>query len=131
MGTDQHFICPSIETIPDMVTEIHRLDVEFYGNTRSAAVLRCVAAACWREARPAKVNGIAATLGFGVGTVHSHLRMLAVDERRDSTGATEPLVKRVDGGYRLTRVGEDSIRRWSREVRRRMYLLSAATTEVS
>ncbi|SDG17327.1 hypothetical protein SAMN05216241_106100 [Limimonas halophila] len=97
-----------------MLTEVHRVDLDFWGNLRTAAILRCVAAAQWREGRPAKLSGIAQSLGFGLATVHSHLAHLASD---DGGG---PLVARVPGGYRLTPHGEAVMRRWAKEVARRM-----------
>jgi len=110
---------PALAAVPDLLTEVHRLDLRFWGNTRTAAVLRCVAAAAWREGRPAKVSGIAATLDFGLATVHSHLLRLS-HWTEPTSGASAPLVERVNGGYRLTDQGDAQMRRWAAAVTQRM-----------
>jgi hypothetical protein len=101
----------TLERVPDILIELYRTDLAFWGDWRTAAVVRCVAAANWRDGRPAKVTGIAATLDMGASTVHGRLAQLA--GRADGPdGAAEPIVRRVAGGYVLTSAGEDKAQRW-------------------
>lgn len=97
--------------VPDVLTEVHRIDLAFWGDWRTAAVVRCVAAATWRDNRPAKVTGIAVTLHMAASTVHQRLADLAVPQNSPN-GETEPMVIRVTGGYVLTTAGDAKARRW-------------------
>ena len=102
----------AFKRMPDVMTELHRLDLDFWGNARTAAVIRCVAAANWQDGRPGKLSGIAATLQFGVATVHSHLASLR-DWTDPESGEPLPLVERVTGGYNLTAAGGESVAQWT------------------
>lgn len=112
MGRDFYSIHDAFKRMPDVMTELHRLDLEFWGNARTAAVIRCVAAANWQDGRPGKLSGIAETLRFGVATVHSHLALLK-DWTDPESGEPLPLVERVRGGYNLTAAGEASVEQWT------------------
>lgn len=100
-----------IARVPDLVTELHRVDLAFWQDWRTAAIVGCLAAANWRDGRPGKVSGIAATVQMSVSTVHSRLAELASQE-------PEPLVCRVPGGYRLTRTGDEKVHHWTMEIGR-------------
>jgi hypothetical protein len=103
--------------VPDVLTEFHRIDLAFWGDWRTAAVVRCVAAATWCEDRPAKVTGIAVTLSMAASTVHERLAQLAVPQNV-SNGEEEPIVIRVTGGYVLTQAGDAKAKRWCAELAR-------------
>jgi hypothetical protein len=109
--------CVPRALLPEFLIEVHRLDLHHWGNIRTAAVVRCVAADNGASGRPAKVNKVANVLGFGVATVHSHLAALARWPDPD-TGARRPKVERVAGGYSLTAEGWASLRAWSGDVER-------------
>ena len=112
LGQSMMLVEKRLAQVPDLMTELHRLDIEFWGNIRTGAVFRCVAAANWRDGRPGKLSGIAATLNFGVATVHSHLAVLK-DCQDPVTGKQLPLVGRVTGGYSLTPAGDTRMREWA------------------
>ena len=97
--------------IPDVLTELYRIDLAFWGDWRTAAVVRCVAGANWRAGRPAKVTGIALTLAMAASTVHNRLAQLTVPQTVPN-GEAEPMVLRVTGGYVLTAAGDAKARRW-------------------
>ena len=105
------------QLLPSFLIEIHRLDLQHWGNLRTAAVVRCVATDNLTDGRPAKVNKIANVLDFGVATVHSHLRTLA-RWHDPQTSKRTPLVRRVPGGYELTPAGWATLRAWSADAER-------------
>lgn len=130
MGRDCDSIRDINKRMPDVMTELHRLDLEFWGNARTAAVIRCVAAANWQDGRSEKLRGIAKTLRFGVATVHSHLTTL-LDWTDPETGEPLPLVDRVTDGYCLTPAGGESVERWSEAALRILCRSGAASIEVA
>jgi hypothetical protein len=103
--------------VPDVLTELHRIDLAFWGDWRTAAVVRCVAAATWCDDRPAKVTGIAMTLSMAASTVHERLAQLAVPQNV-SNSEEEPIVIRVTGGYVLTQAGDAKAKQWCAELAR-------------
>lgn len=117
MPDDQWRTLGDQEHIPDILTELYRIDLVFWGDWRTAAVVRCVAAASWRDARPAKVTGIAITLSMAASTVHERLARLAVPQNL-TDGEAEPMVRRVTGGYVLTAAGDAKAKRWCAAVAR-------------
>jgi hypothetical protein len=108
----------SIGAVMDALTELYRLDLETFGDTRTGHVIRCVAAANCKDGRPAKVSTIAESLDLGLATVHDRLSALA--RWQDSADATPtPLVHRAPQGYVLTAEGERRLQGWLRHAGRR------------
>jgi hypothetical protein len=95
----------------DALTELYRLDLELWGDSRTAQVVRCVAAANYKDGRAAKLSAIATSLELGLATVHQRLKRL--ETWRDCReGQTLPLVRQDTAGYWLTTVGEERLQRW-------------------
>jgi hypothetical protein len=108
----------SIGAVMDALTELYRLDLETFGDTRTGHVIRCVAAANCKDGRPAKVSTIAESLDLGLATVHDRLSALGAWRDHDEETVT-PLVQRVEGGYVLTEAGERRLRHWLRRAGQR------------
>lgn len=108
----------SIGAVMDALTELYRVDLETFGDTRTGHVIRCVAAANCKDGRPAKVSTIAESLDLGLATVHDRLSALA-NWCEDGDETPTPLVRRVSQGYALTDEGERRLQRWLRDAGRR------------
>ncbi len=116
MDCEQLIIPPrDLLLLPDLMVELDRVDVDFWGNCRTATIMRCVIAADWRDDRPAKLMGIADTLGVGTSTVHDHVTRLT-DPARLPSCYEAPVPRRVPRGYRLTAYGDGRARRWAAAV---------------
>jgi len=101
----------------DILVEVDRIDSTYWGNCRSATIMRCILAENWGHGRPAKLMGIAATLGVGTSTVHDHVTRLS-DPGSLPAWCEEPVLKRVPRGYTLTAYGQRRGRRWAQAVAR-------------
>jgi hypothetical protein len=101
----------------DVLVEVDRVDSAFWGNCRAATIMRCILAENWGHGRPAKLMGIAATLGVGTSTVHDHVTRLS-DPGSLPAWCEQPVLQRVPGGYTLTAYGQRRGRRWARAVAR-------------